>query len=414
MKNKWLVLAFLCGIFVTYTVDRALLGLLAIPIQRETGLSNVRFGVLSSAIFWTYALVVPFAGLAGDRFDRAKLIGFAAVAWSLMTLLAGFASGFWSLLLLVSFAIVVPQTVYSPTASALIASLHAETRTVAMSCHQAAFYTGWFVSGAAVAGITALFGSWRAAFFVCGAVGLVVGLTFLMGARKGAAKASGATVAQAQAADRPAVRESLRAFFCCPSALLAGTCYVVEVFVSCGYCAWGPKFVATKFGLTSAAAGTGVMFWHYAASFAAILCAGFLTDACVRRWPRFRLLLSLTAATVAIPALLLFGRSDALPLVWTGAALLGAMLGVIGANQFTNLFDVIPSAHRAGAIGFLNIAAGLIGSLSPILLGALSERQGTRGFETGFSLFAVVELAAIAALGASMLFTFRKDRLTES
>ena len=106
-----MLLAFLCGIFVTYTVDRALLGLLAIPIQEETGLSNVKFGVLSSAIFWTYALAVPFAGLAGDRFNRVRLIGFAAMAWSAMTFLAGFAGGFWSLLVLVSFAVVVPQTI---------------------------------------------------------------------------------------------------------------------------------------------------------------------------------------------------------------------------------------------------------------------------------------------------------------
>ena len=49
MRAKWSVLALLCAIFVVYTVDRALIGLLALPIQEETGLSNLRFGVLSSA-----------------------------------------------------------------------------------------------------------------------------------------------------------------------------------------------------------------------------------------------------------------------------------------------------------------------------------------------------------------------------
>ena len=82
--GKWGTLALLCALFVIYTVDRALLGLLAIPIQQETGLSNVRFGVLSSGIFWTYALVAPFSGLAGDRFDRPKLIGAAVICWSVL------------------------------------------------------------------------------------------------------------------------------------------------------------------------------------------------------------------------------------------------------------------------------------------------------------------------------------------
>ena len=52
-RNKWGMLCFLCGLFVLYTIDRAMLGLLAVPIQQETGLSDVKFGVLSAAIFWT-------------------------------------------------------------------------------------------------------------------------------------------------------------------------------------------------------------------------------------------------------------------------------------------------------------------------------------------------------------------------
>lgn len=146
-RSKWGMLCFLCGLFVLYTIDRAMLGLLAVPIQQETGLSDVKFGILSAAIFWTYAVCVPFSGLAGDRFDRAKLIGIASIAWSAMTFLAGFANGFWSLFLLVSVAIAAPQTLYGPSANALLAEQHKDTRTIALSCHQAAYYVGWFVSG---------------------------------------------------------------------------------------------------------------------------------------------------------------------------------------------------------------------------------------------------------------------------
>ena len=434
MKGKWTVLAFLCGVFVLYTVDRALLGILAIPIQKETGLNDVQFGVLSSAIFWTYALVVPFAGLAGDRFDRAKLIGLAVIAWSLMTFLAGFAGGFWSLFLLVSFAIVVPQTVYSPTAHALIASLHKETRTVAMSCHQAAYYTGWFVSGAAVAGILALFGTWRAAFFVCGGLGLLVGLVFLLFAARMAPGSPAAieqsnnpnnrtieqsndrTIEQSEQSNNPnnrTIKQSLRAFWGCPSALLAGLAYVAEVFVGFGYSAWGPKFVAVKFGISPGAAGTGVMFWHYAASFAAILVTGVVTDRLVRKHPRFRLVLSMAAMAVCIPALVLFGFADLLPVVWLAAALFGVMRGVFGANQFTNVFDVVPAANRAAALGFLNVVAGLVGSLAPILIGWLSHTRGVRGFEIGFAAMGAIQVVAIGTLLWSYLFTFERNRLKE-
>lgn len=173
----------------------------------------------------------------------------------------------------------------------------------------------------------------------------------------------------------------------------------------------GPKFVAQKFGLSPSVAGSGVMFWHYAASFVAILFAGALTDRVVGRFPRFRLVLSMSAMALAVPALVLFAKGASLPVVWFGAAALGAMLGVIGANQFTNLFDVIPSAYRSGSIGFLNVIAGLVGSLAPLLLGWLSETRGTSGFETGFLVFAAVQAVSIAAFAVSCAVTFARDRI---
>lgn len=409
MRGKWTVLAFLCVLFVVYTIDRALLGLLAIPIQNETGMSNVRFGILSSGIFWSYALIAPFAGLAGDRFDRKRLIAFAVIGWSAMTFLAGFADGFWSLFALVSFAIVIPQTLYSPAASALIASLHAETRTMAMSCHQAAFYTGWFLSGAVVAGLSTLAGGWRSVFWVMGAIGVVLGVVFLSVAGIG----KGSETNEYGKNRRPTVRDSLHAFWGCPSALLAGLGYVAVVFVSCGYGAWGPKFIAQKFGMSAAAAGTGVMFWHYAASFAAILVAGFVTDRFVERFPRFRLGMAVSAFVLAIPTIFLFSFGETPVIAFAGAALLGVMWGVLGANQFTNLFDVIRSELRAGAIGFLNVVAGLVGSLSPMFLGWLSQKYGVRGFEIGFSAMGIMLLVPVSALLISFFITFRKDRVIE-
>ena len=380
------MLCFLCGLFVLYTIDRAMLGLLAVPIQQETGLSDVKFGVLSAAIFWTYAVCVPFSGLAGDRFDRAKLIGIASIAWSAMTFLAGFANGFWSLFLLVSVAIAAPQTLYGPSANALLAEQHKDTRTIALSCHQAAYYVGWFVSGASVAAVTALCGSWRGSFFAFGSLGLL------------------------PRASRPQnFSASLRAFFGCRTAVLAAVCYVAEVFVGYGYSAWGPKFVAQKFSITAAQAGTGVMFWHYVSAFAAILVAGFATDRFVRRMPRFRLALSAGALGVSMPTLALFGMSSSLWVVWGAAAMLGAMIGVVGANQFAAVFDVVPSQYRAGSVGFLNVIAGLVGSTAPIALGALSEKMGVRGFEIGFASMAGVQLVAAAALVLAMAFTFRRD-----
>jgi len=435
VKGKWTLVGFLCSLFVVYTIDRALLGILAVPIQNETGIDNVRFGILSAAVFWTYSVCVPFSGLAGDRFNRVRLVGCAVVAWSAMTFLAGFATGFWSLLLLVSVAICAPQTMYGPSANALIAEFHDRTRTLALSCHQSAYYTGWFVSGAAVAGVLSWFGSWRWTFRIFGLAGMFLGMAFLFWSRRlqtpqthqTSTKLSNRRIVESSnpSALRPppsalrsqtpqtpqTFRTSLRAFFGCRTAMLVAICYVSEVFVGYGYSAWGPKFIAQKFNLSPSEAGTGVMFWHYASAFAAILVAGALTDRFVRRWPRFRLMLSASALVVSMPMLFLFGTSGSLPVVWLSAAVLGAMIGVIGANQFTALFDVVPSQFRSGAIGFLNVIAGLVGSLAPIALGALSQRLGVRGFELGFASMAALQVLACLSLVAAAQWTFSRDVL---
>lgn len=412
--NRWVELAFLCTIFFVYTIDRAFLGILAIPIQRETGIGDIAFGVLYSAIFWTYALCVPFSGLVGDRFDRRRIIGIATVLWSVFAFLAGFANGFWSLLLLVSVAITAPQTLYGPSANPLIASSHTTTKTLAMSLHQAAFYAGWFASGAVVAGILSCFGSWRMVYFSFGIIGILLGVAFLFVSGRGSSRADLSAEKASGARATPPLRESFKAFFGCPSALLAGAGYVLMVFAGCGYGAWGPKFIAQKFGLTPAAAGTGVMFWHYAASLAAILVAGSLTDRFVRRWPRFRLVLQVSVLVVGTPLLAVFGLANQVAVAFAAAAAFGLVRGLFEANQFLSIFDVVRPDCRASAIGFVNVLAGTIGALSPILLGVLSSKYGVRGLEIGFSLFGVVILLAAALMSVSLFHTFKRDRIVET
>ena len=177
MKGKWTILALLCAAVLVYTLDRALLGVLAIPIQDETGISDIQFGVLNSAVFWAYAVCVPFAGLIGDRFDRRKIVAISIAVWSLMTVLAGFSCGFWTLLALVSVGITVPQTLYSPSANALIARVYRDSQATAMGFHQAAFYTGWLVSGSAVAALLAASADGVRPIFVSAPPALLSGLS---------------------------------------------------------------------------------------------------------------------------------------------------------------------------------------------------------------------------------------------
>ena len=67
----------------------------------------------------------------------------------------------------------------------------------------------------------------------------------------------------------------------------------------------------------------------------------------------------------------------------------------------------------ATVVALADLLAMLIGSLSPLLVGAMSDRMGMRGFECGFALMGGAYVVGAAAMAAAFLFTFERDRICE-
>ena len=404
--SKWVVLALLSGAFFFHQADRALFGLLTIPIQADLGLTDLQIGWVNTALFCTLAVATPFAGVLGDRFSRKWIITLSLLFWSLATACTGLVGGMCGLVFFRSIATGGGESFYAPSAFALLAAHHRETRAVAFSVHQSALYVGLMCSGALVAWALHALGGWRPVFFVFGGLGLLLGVVFCF-ALKDRPPSEGARPAP------PALRASLRAYFRCPSALLASVGFVAVVFANNAYLCWAPKFVARKFGLSVGAAGSGAMLYHHLAALAAILLGAFATDRLVVRRPRVRLGLQIAALAGGAPALLLVGCAPGVAAVWCAAVLYGVCRGLFEVNTHASLFDVVAPAHRASAEGLMTMVAFLVGSLSPLLLGALSDRCGVRGFEVGFAVLGAGYLVGAAALLVSFLWTFRKDRVAE-
>ena len=71
---KWFLIAMLSFAFFFHQADRALFGLLTIPIQDELHLSDVQIGWINTVLSWTLAAMTTVAGFCGDRFSRKWLI----------------------------------------------------------------------------------------------------------------------------------------------------------------------------------------------------------------------------------------------------------------------------------------------------------------------------------------------------
>ena len=293
-RYKWVLIALLSCAFFFHQADRALFGLLTIPIQKDLSLSDVQIGWINTTLSWTLAAMTVVAGFLGDRLSRKWIITLSLIAWSLMTVCMGFVGGFLGALFFRSIATGVGESFYAPSAYALIAVHHKETRSLALSIHQAALYIGLMASGLIVALALGLLGSWRNVFIAFGAAGCVLGIVFIWALKEGTGNGEEGRGNGEQGTGNGEqgtgnVKDGLKAYFCNPSALCATAGFVAIVFVNNAYLFWAPKFAAEKFSLDVGIAGQGVMLWHHLFAFAAILAGGVVTDRFVGRFPRFRL-----------------------------------------------------------------------------------------------------------------------------
>jgi len=203
-------------------------------------------------------------------------------------------------------------------------------------------------------------------------------------------------------------------FFRTPSAYLAMTGFVAVVFVNNAYLFWAPKFMAEKFAVSVGAAGTQTMLYHHLLAFAAILVGGAVTDRFVKSFPRFRLGFQVAALLLGAPCILLVGVAPSAGAMVAATAAYGVFRGLFEVNTHASLFDVVPPQFRSTAVGLFTVFAFLFGGLSGVVMGALSQRWGVRGFEAGFAVMAAAYVVGAALMAVSFFFTFRKDRVVES
>ena len=415
-KYKWIILALLSAAFFFHQADRALFGLLTIPIQQELGLSDVQIGWINTVLSWTLAGMAFIAGPVGDRFSRKWIITLSLMAWSLMTFAMGYVGewhlfgftipAFFTVMFFRSIATGVGESFYGPCYPPLIAAFHKATRSIALSIHQGSLYFGLMTSGILAAWALGMFGSWRRVFMVFGAAGFLLGVVFIFALKEVKREEKNGSVT-------PPFLDGFRVFFKTPSAILAMIGFVAIVFVNNAYLFWAPKFMAEKFGVSVGEAGTQTMLYHHLFAFAAIIAGGILTDRLVKKMPRFRLAFQGTALLLGAPCLIAVGWVPSAAAFVAMSAAYGVFRGAFEVNTHASMFDVIAPEYRSTAVGIMTVFAFFVGGLSGVAMGALSARYGIRGFEFGFALMGGAYLLGALSMFASFCFTFKKNRIAE-
>ena len=235
----WLALAFFWFIFFLNQADRQVLFSVLPLIKRELRLTDTQLGLMSSAFFWVYAILVPLAGTLGDVVSRKRLIVTAFLIWSFATAASGFAIGFLWLVICRS-ATAFGEAFYYPSANSMIGDYHGEkTRATAMAIHQTSAYTGTIVSGALAGYVVEAHGS-RAAFLSFGVAGIFVAIITSVVLREPKRGQSEQAVSLVYS---PSLKERMAETFQTPTAIILTLAFLGMTLVNTAYLTWTPTLL---------------------------------------------------------------------------------------------------------------------------------------------------------------------------
>ncbi len=172
------VMFMLVLVYTFNFIDRQIVGILAVPIKTDLGLTDTELGLmggLAFALFYT-ALGIPVAMLA-DRSSRTWIMTIALAIWSAMTAACGLAQNFWQLFVARLGVGIGEAGGVAPAYSLISDYFPSSKRARALSVYSFGIPIGSAL-GIFFGGYIATHVDWRVAFFVAGLAGILIAPVF--------------------------------------------------------------------------------------------------------------------------------------------------------------------------------------------------------------------------------------------
>ncbi|GIU78642.1 MAG: MFS transporter [Bryobacteraceae bacterium] len=385
--RPWIIVGVLWVAATLNYVDRQSIFAMFQPIREDLHLSDWQLGLLSTAFLWTYGIFGPLGGWLADRFSRSRVILISLCIWSVITAATGAARSFGELF--AARALMgLSEAFYLPAALALIADYHNQaTRSLATGIHQSGLYIGIFIGGAG-AGWLGDHQGWRFTFYLLGAAGVVYAIfaAFLL---RDAPRETTAGLA-ANYGGLVAIRGLIGS----KQFLLIAAVFAVASMSYWMVYTWLPLYLLERFEMTLTSAGFSATVYIQAASFAAIVVGGWLSDRWSLRRPGARALVQAAGFATAGPFLFLTGSTDSMPLLVVALIAFGLGRGLYDCNVMPVLCDVIDPHLRATAYGILNLLGCVAGGVMAAAAGYLKSSVG---------LDAALQISGVLLLGCAIL-----------
>jgi len=246
-SNRAWTLFLLVVVYTFNFIDRQIVGILAVPIKADLGLSDSELGLmggLAFALFYT-GLGIPVAMLA-DRFSRTWIMTGALVIWSAMTAVCGLANNFWQLFLARLGVGVGEAGGVAPAYSLISDYFPTQQRARALSIYSFGIPIGSAL-GIVFGGLIATKVDWRYAFFAVGLAGIVIAPVFRLVVRE---PPRGRYDPVQVERPPPGLAELLRSLASKPSFWLVSLGAASSSMMGYGLFFWLPSFFVRSYGLS--------------------------------------------------------------------------------------------------------------------------------------------------------------------
>ncbi|KLK93448.1 hypothetical protein AA309_09010 [Microvirga vignae] len=403
--HAWIMAGLLFLFMLINFADRAVLGLAAVPIMQDLGLTHSQFGLIATSFFTLFSVGGVIGGFLVNRVASKWVLAALALIWSLCQL---------PMMLSVSVAALVVNRVALGFGEgpAYPVALHAaykwfpnERRAVPTSLIAIGALAGNGIAAPVIVTIVAGW-SWHAAFGLLGAVGLVWCVAWLAIAREGPLTPDGLS------SDEPMARPSYRRLFRCRTVI------GVQIVGFCAYwlltlaVVWLPAFLSQAFGYTPVQAGWIMMLVSLGQI---VLLPGLstLSDGLKRRGVPSRLACGSVACASTLAAgliIILLARSEgSLPII-ACTVIAFSLCNVMFVLGPVLIAEVTPVERRGAVLGVSNAITTLAGPLAPVITGVVVD-VGTRpadGVRT--ALLIAGSLTILGALVGFVLIDPEADR----
>jgi len=397
--GSWIVLSLLfTGGLINY-LDRAIFGLLAPAIRADLQLTPMQLGLAFSLFSAAYTLSSLAGGWASDNVGARRLLAWAVTFWSIVCGLHAAVAGFGSLLVLRAL-FGAGEASWQPAAYKLLAQWVSKARYgAAWGLTSAGQPIGGAVGGPLI-GLVAVYGGWRLAFLIVGALGLlwVLAWTLLLPGRGQPDQAvAGSSEAAPRAAGTPLLSAIAMPAVFAPAVALCCATYTLTFFIS-----WFPSYLVAERNLSQLQMSlVSTIPWIGAA--AALMAGGFVSDFLAKRLGNPMLGRKLT---IVVPLTTAAAALVAVPLVPGAGAAIGLMavtlaLAYLAAPSYFAVVVEAVGPDRMGSIsGLMIFASNCAGVVSPLLTAYLIERGG--GYTAAFMVAAAVLMFGALVVGLAV------------